>query len=161
MHKLFLVSIALILVMLNGCTKEETEVIEAQPEEETEVIEAQPEEVEGVGYNFLNPQLANHTIILEPKGSGNEIILLFCVDNKVKYNDKVSGTFGLHETPSSILDINLTKVPHTIQLHDSYNGKLGDSEFNTGEVIGVVVDSGSLDAYIVKSVYTAPRAVCK
>ena len=150
MNKLFLVSIALILVMLNGCTKEETE-----------VIEAQPEEVEGVGYNFVNPQLADHTIVLEREGSGEEITLLFCEDDKVKYNDKVSGIFGLHEIPSSILDINLTEAPHTIQLHDAYNGKLGDSDFDKGEVIGVVVDAGSLDAYTVKSVYTAPRAVCK
>ena len=149
MNKLFLVSIALMLVMLNGCTKEETE-----------VIEAQPEEVEGVGYNFLNPQLANHTIVLESNNSA-DITLLFCNDDKVLYNAKVSGVFQLHEVVSSTLDINLTAAPHTIALHDAYNGKGSDSNFNTGEVIGVVVDSGSLDAYIVKSVYTAPRAVCK
>ena len=149
MHKLFLVSIALILVMLNGCTKEETE-----------VIEAQPEEVEGINYGFSNSQLANHTMVLESESSSDIITLLFCTDYKVKYNDSVSGTFGLHDTPSSILDMNFTEEPHTMQLDDSYNA-VADSVYDKDEIIGVVVGSGTMNAYRIKSIFTAPRADCK
>ena len=150
MKKIVLVTIALMLAVFSGCN-----------EETTEVVEAQPVEVDGINYGFANPQLANHTIVLESENSGKEITLLFCVDNKVKYNDEVSGHYDLHAIPSSILDINLTQAPYTIQLQDHFNGKLGDSLYDQGELIGVVVDSGTLDAYMVKSIFTAPRAVCK
>jgi len=149
LNKSVLATVVLILVLFNGCN-----------EETTEVIEAQPVEVEGINYGFANPQLANHTIVLESEGTSNTITLLFCTDYKVKYNNSVSGTFGLHETPSSILDMNFTKAPHTLQLHDGFNS-VADSVYDKGEVLGVVVDSGTLDAYKVKSVFTAPRADCK
>jgi len=148
--KSILATVVFILVLLNGCS-----------EETTEVIQAQPVEVDGINYGFVNPQLANHTVVLESESTSESITLLFCTDYKVKYNNNVSGTFGLHETPSSILDVNLSQAPHTIQLHDTFNGKLGDSVYDKGEVIGVVVDSGTLDAYKIKSVFTAPRADCK
>jgi len=147
---LVLVVVASALMLLSGCSKETTE-----------VVEPQAEKVDGVNYGFVNPQLANHTIVLESESSSDIITLLFCTDSKVKYNGSVSGTFGLHEIPSSVLDINFTEAPHTLQLLDSYNGKLGDSLYDTGETVGVIKDSGTLDGYNIKSVYTAPRAVCK
>ena len=151
MHKLVVIAIGLVVLTFTACTKEDTETV---------TIEPQPVALKGVSYNFVNSQLANHTIVLESNNSA-DITLLFCNDDKVLYNAKVSGVFQLHEVVSSTLDINLTAAPHNISLHDAYNGKPSDSNFNTGEVIGVVVDSGSLDGYKVKSVYTAPRAVCK